>query len=205
ADRGPHARPPARGRPHPPPGVGVLPDHREPRRRHRPLLQPGREQPRPPPHRPGGDAARVRAPAGRRIAPRGGGGAVPLPRLRRELRPGDRPDPRRDRTPGGGQPNPFRSIQPGRRRRSSTMTRVPLAGAAITAIAALAIAACGKAAPDSSTSQSTAAPSASDTLSPTTPAATGEAGKVTWATYRDVGTIDPIQALDYPDKTAIKT
>ena len=32
------------------------------------------------------------------------------------------------------------------------MTRVPLAGAVLTAIAALAIAACGKAAPDSSTS-----------------------------------------------------
>ena len=85
------------------------------------------------------------------------------------------------------------------------MTRVPLAGAALTAIAALAIAACGKAAPDSSTSQSTAAPSASNTLSPTTPAATGEAGKITWATYRDVGTIDPIQAFDYPENTAITT
>jgi peptide/nickel transport system substrate-binding protein len=85
------------------------------------------------------------------------------------------------------------------------MTRVPLAGVALTAIAALAIAACGKAAPDSSTSQSTAAPSASNTLSPTTPAPTGEAGKVTWATYRDVGTIDPIQAFDYPENTAITT
>jgi peptide/nickel transport system substrate-binding protein len=85
------------------------------------------------------------------------------------------------------------------------MTRVPLAGAALTAIAALAIAACGKAAPDSSTSQSTAAPSASNTLNPTTPAPTGEAGKVTWATYRDVGTIDPIQAFDYPENTAITT
>jgi len=85
------------------------------------------------------------------------------------------------------------------------MTRVPLAGAALTAVAALAIAACGKAAPDSSTSQSTAASSASNTLSPTTPAPTGEAGKVTWATYRDVGTIDPIQAFDYPENTAITT
>ena len=85
------------------------------------------------------------------------------------------------------------------------MTRVPLAGAVLTAIAALAIAACGKAAPDSSTSQSTAAPSASNTLSPTTPAPTGEAAKITWATYRDVGTIDPIQAFDYPENTAITT
>ena len=29
--------------------------------------------------------------------------------------------------------------------------------------------------------------------------------KVTWATYRDVGTIDPIQAFDYPENTAITT
>jgi peptide/nickel transport system substrate-binding protein len=84
------------------------------------------------------------------------------------------------------------------------MTRLPLAGATLAAAAALAIAACGKAAPDSSsTSQSSAAPSASNALKPTTPAPTGDAGKVTWATYRDVGTIDPIQAFDYPENTAI--
>jgi peptide/nickel transport system substrate-binding protein len=85
------------------------------------------------------------------------------------------------------------------------MTRVPLARAAAAAAACLAIAACGKAAPSSSTSQSSAAPSASDTLKPTTPAPTGDAGKITWATYRDVGTIDPIQAFDYPENTAITT
>lgn len=84
------------------------------------------------------------------------------------------------------------------------MTRVPLAAAA--AAACLAIAACGKAAPDtSSSSSSTAAPSASNALSPTTPAPGGDAGKITWATYRDVGTIDPIQAFDYPENTAITT
>jgi peptide/nickel transport system substrate-binding protein len=83
------------------------------------------------------------------------------------------------------------------------MTRVPLACAA--AAACLAIAACGKAAPDSSTSASTAAPSASSALSPTTPTPTADAGKITWATYRDVGTIDPIQAFDYPENTAITT
>jgi peptide/nickel transport system substrate-binding protein len=84
------------------------------------------------------------------------------------------------------------------------MTRVPLAGAALAATAALAIAACGKAAPtDTASSSGAAAPSTSNALSPTTPAATGEAGKITWATYRDVGTIDPIQAFDYPENTAL--
>ncbi len=83
------------------------------------------------------------------------------------------------------------------------MTRVPLASAAVIAFAALAVAACGKAATDSS-SQSTAAPTASNALSPTTPAPTGDvAGKVTWATYREVGTLDPIQAFDYPENTVI--
>jgi len=84
------------------------------------------------------------------------------------------------------------------------MTRVNLAGAAAIALAALTVAACGKAAPGT-TSQSSAAPSASSALSPTTPAPSGEAGKITWATYRDVGTIDPIQAFDYPENTVITT
>jgi peptide/nickel transport system substrate-binding protein len=84
------------------------------------------------------------------------------------------------------------------------MTRVNPACAAVIAPAALTVAACGKAAPGT-TSQSSAAPSATSALKPTTPAPTGEAGKITWATYRDVGTIDPIQAFDYPENTVITT
>src|SRR5262249_39158777 len=41
------------------------------------------------------------------------------------------------------------------------------------------------------------------TLKSTTPAATGDTGAVTWATYREVGTLDPIQAFDYPENTVI--
>jgi peptide/nickel transport system substrate-binding protein len=84
------------------------------------------------------------------------------------------------------------------------MTKVNLAGAATIALVALTVAACGKAAPDTK-SQSSAAQSATSALKPTTPAPTGEAGKITWATYRDVGTIDPIQAFDYPENTVITT
>jgi peptide/nickel transport system substrate-binding protein len=74
----------------------------------------------------------------------------------------------------------------------------------VAAAAALAVAACGKAAPGT-TSKSGAATSATTALKPTTPAPKGRAGKVTWATYRDVGTIDPIQAFDYPENTVITT
>jgi predicted amidohydrolase YtcJ len=30
-----------------------------------------------------------------------------------------------------------------------------------------------------------------------------QAGRVTWATYREVGTLDPIQAFDYPENSVI--
>ena len=85
------------------------------------------------------------------------------------------------------------------------MMRVPLARAAVAALAVLAVAACGKAAPDTSSqgSSTSATAGAGSALSPTTPAAKGNAGRITWATYRDVGTIDPIQAFDYPENTVI--
>jgi peptide/nickel transport system substrate-binding protein len=65
-------------------------------------------------------------------------------------------------------------------------------------LAAVGAAGCGKSATDN-------APAKAETanLSPTTPAAKGDAGPVTWATYREVGTLDPIQAFDYPENTVI--
>jgi peptide/nickel transport system substrate-binding protein len=66
------------------------------------------------------------------------------------------------------------------------------------ALAALSAAGCGKQASDSApTAKSTA------NLSPTTSAAKADTGPVTWATYREVGTLDPIQAFDYPENTII--
>jgi peptide/nickel transport system substrate-binding protein len=65
------------------------------------------------------------------------------------------------------------------------------------ALAALGAAGCGKSAKDAAPAKATA------NLSPTTPAAKGDTGPVTWATYREVGTLDPIQAFDYPENTVI--
>jgi peptide/nickel transport system substrate-binding protein len=82
------------------------------------------------------------------------------------------------------------------------MTRVPMAGAAVAALAALAATGCGKAAPSTATGSS-ATPTSTTALSATTPAPSGDAGKITWATYREVGTLDPIQAFDYPENTVV--
>jgi peptide/nickel transport system substrate-binding protein len=72
---------------------------------------------------------------------------------------------------------------------------------ALPVIAALVVAAagCGR------TASSGAPAKSSASLSPTTPAAKGTTGSVTWATYREVGTLDPIQAFDYPENTVISS
>ena len=85
------------------------------------------------------------------------------------------------------------------------MTRVLLPGAAVAALAALAVTGCGKAAPSTATGAGTNAssPTSTTALPATTPAATGAVDKITWATYREVGTLDPIQAFDYPENTVV--
>lgn len=85
------------------------------------------------------------------------------------------------------------------------MRSTRLAACAAFAVAAAAAAGCGKAAPSSSTSaaRTTASAAESVALSPDTPAPSGRAGTVTWAVYREVQTVDPIQAFDYPDNTAV--
>jgi peptide/nickel transport system substrate-binding protein len=87
------------------------------------------------------------------------------------------------------------------------MTRAFLAPAAVAALAALAATGCGKAAPSTTGAGANAAPAPTATtqLPTTTPAANSTVGKVTWATYRDVGTLDPIQAFDYPEDTVDTT
>jgi len=68
------------------------------------------------------------------------------------------------------------------------------------AVIAVSGAGCGKQASDT---KPAAAAKAGSSLSPTTPAAKGDTGALTWATYREVGTLDPIQAFDYPENTVI--
>jgi len=83
------------------------------------------------------------------------------------------------------------------------MTRVLPAAATAAALAALAVSGCGKSAPSTATGAATnaAAPTSTTQLPATTPAGNGEVGKITWALYREVGTLDPIQAFDYPENT----
>ena len=83
--------------------------------------------------------------------------------------------------------------------------RRPVAFAAA-ALIALAAAGCGRKASTTSNGGAQAgggAGGASAQLSSTTPAANGTTGPVTWATYREVQTLDPIQAFDYPENTVI--
>ena len=78
------------------------------------------------------------------------------------------------------------------------------AAAAAVVLIAMGTAACGRKAPSATSAGSTTAASSPATnLRATTPAATGATGAVTWATYREVGTLDPIQAFDYPENTVI--
>lgn len=79
-----------------------------------------------------------------------------------------------------------------------TRSAVRLGATAAAVALALAASACsGKQAPSASESPST------DELSPTTPAPTSEVDSVTWALYRDVASLDPIYAFDYPENTAV--
>jgi peptide/nickel transport system substrate-binding protein len=77
-----------------------------------------------------------------------------------------------------------------------------LVAAGTAALIALGTAACGRKA-STNTASTTASSSPATNLKATTPAATGDTGAVTWATYREVGTLDPIQAFDYPENTVI--
>lgn len=68
---------------------------------------------------------------------------------------------------------------------------------AATALAMLAVVGCGKSADEE------AAPSASSGLVSTTPEPAQDVDRVSWATYRDVKSVDPIQAFDYPENTVV--
>jgi peptide/nickel transport system substrate-binding protein len=53
------------------------------------------------------------------------------------------------------------------------------------------------------TTSAASAPATTEGPSPTTPAAGGEVDSVTWATYREVNSLDPIYSFDYPENTVI--
>ncbi|MGH3275451.1 MAG: ABC transporter substrate-binding protein [Streptosporangiaceae bacterium] len=81
------------------------------------------------------------------------------------------------------------------------ITRRTVAGLAAVVALGLAASACGKSAGSSGGTAGNVSPTQG--LVTTTPAGTVRAGTVTWAVYRDVNSLDPIFAFDYPENTAI--
>src|SRR5215469_13842101 len=82
--------------------------------------------------------------------------------------------------------------------RMSRRAAMSVTAATITAV--LALAACGRSA---SSSGNTGTVSPTKGLVATTTAGTKSVASVTWAVYRDVNSLDPIYAFDYPENTAI--
>src|SRR2546423_5734968 len=81
------------------------------------------------------------------------------------------------------------------------MTRAGLRAAAALLIVTAA-AACGK----NASSSSSPPPPKSSSLTVLTPAATGSyPSPITWGLYREVSSLDPIIAFDYPENTVIST
>ena len=88
------------------------------------------------------------------------------------------------------------------------MARRPNRWAAVAAVTALALAAaaCGRSAPSASGgggSSSAGNVSPTKGLVTTSPAGTKTVSSMTWAVYRDVNSLDPIYAFDYPENTAM--
>ncbi len=70
-------------------------------------------------------------------------------------------------------------------------------------IVTLLAAACGRPASSASSSAGTISPTAG--LVTTTPAGSKQVSSVTWAVYRDVESLDPMFAFDYPENTGWPT
>src|SRR6516164_6327620 len=89
------------------------------------------------------------------------------------------------------------------------MARRPSRWAAVAAVTtlALAAAACGRSAPSTGASGGSSSSSAGNVsptkgLVTTSPAGTKPVSSIVWAVYRDVNSLDPIYAFDYPENTA---
>ncbi len=87
---------------------------------------------------------------------------------------------------------------------STTSRRAAMSIAVVATTAALALAACGRSATGNGGnggSQGTISPT--EGLVVSTTAGTKPVSSVTWAVYRDVNSLDPIFAFDYPENTAV--
>ena len=83
-----------------------------------------------------------------------------------------------------------------------TRQRMALSAAAAVTAAALALAACGRSAPGTSNGGQKGTVSPTKGLVVSTTPGTKPVSSVTWAVYRDVNSLDPIFAFDYPENTA---
>src|SRR5258706_5448751 len=83
------------------------------------------------------------------------------------------------------------------------MARRPNGWVPVAAVTTLALAAgaCGRSASPSGGSTGVVSPTKG--LVATTPAGTTTVSSITWAVYRDVNSLDPIYAFDYPENTAV--
>src|SRR5579859_6897518 len=84
---------------------------------------------------------------------------------------------------------------------SRTSRRAVISVLAAATTAALALAACGRSATGGGHQQGTLSPTKG--LVVTTTPGTKPVSSVTWAVYRDVNSLDPIYAFDYPENTAV--
>ncbi len=84
---------------------------------------------------------------------------------------------------------------------STTSRRAAMSVAAAAAATALALAACGRSATGGAGNGGTISPTKG--LVVTTKPGTKPISSVTWAVYRDVNSLDPIYAFDYPENTAV--
>ncbi len=82
-----------------------------------------------------------------------------------------------------------------------TSQRAAMSVAAAATAAALALAACGRSANGNGNSAGNLSPTKG--LVATTKPGTKPVSSVTWAVYRDVNSLDPIYAFDYPENTAV--
>src|SRR5713226_6414753 len=82
-----------------------------------------------------------------------------------------------------------------------TSQRAAISVAAAATAAALALAACGRSATGGGGNTGNLSPTKG--LVVTTSPGTKPVSSVTWAVYRDVNSLDPIYAFDYPENTAV--
>src|SRR5713226_1559668 len=85
---------------------------------------------------------------------------------------------------------------------SRTSHRTAMSVAVAVTAAALALAACGRSAPTKGGHQAGNLSPTKGLVVSTTPG-TKPVSRVTWAVYRDVNSLDPIYAFDYPENTAV--